>query len=128
MKEFPDRLHFEDAGMHGGSRIFRLISRFRYHSSFGLITVPRTFETDGASIPRVFWNILSPFGDYFPAAVIHDFLYSPFNTEFDRAESDLIFREAMEHLGVPWFRRDLIYTAVRACGWICFKSRRSALS
>lgn len=127
MIHFPDHLHFEDAGMRGGSRLFRLISRFRYHSSFGTITVPRNFETDGASIPRVFWNILSPFGDYFPAAVIHDFLYSPYNTEFDRAEADYIFREAMYHLGVPWFRRDLIYAAVRACGWACFKAHTKTL-
>ena len=127
MNNFPDHLHFEDAGMRGGSRIFRLLSRFRYGSSFGLITVHRGFETDGASIPRAFWNILSPFGDYFPAAVIHDWLYSAYNTEYDRAEADYIFKEAMFHLGVPWFRRDVIYAAVRLCGWACFKAKPKTL-
>lgn len=116
MNYFPDKLRLEDAGMRGDSRVFRLERRFRYVSSYGVITVPEGTETDGASIPRVFWNILAPFGEYFGAAVVHDFLYSPENFEFTRAESDLIFKEAMFNIGVPWPKRDLIYRAVRMFG------------
>jgi hypothetical protein len=68
MTPFPDKLRLEDAGMRRGSRVFRLESGFRYFSSFGVIEVPAGTETDGASIPRAFWNIFEPFGEYFGAA------------------------------------------------------------
>lgn len=37
--------------------------------------IPKGFIFDGASIPRLFWNILSPNGYLFLAALIHDFIY-----------------------------------------------------
>jgi len=118
---FPDKLHFEDAGMRGGSRIFKLEDEFRYISPRGTITVPKDFITDGASIPRLFWSIIGPFGDYFAAAVVHDFLYSLHNDTCNRKESDLIFKEAMFNLGVPWYRREVIFRAVRMFGGSSFK-------
>lgn len=123
MTPFPDKLRLEDAGMRRGSRVFRLEAPFRYHSSLGLIEVPAGTETDGASVPRAFWNIFEPFGEYFPAAVIHDFLYSPANDEYDRWESDIIFKEAMWNLGVPWQKREPIYHAVRMFGRSSFRGQ-----
>lgn len=125
MNYFPDKLRLEDAGMRGDSRVFRLERRFRYVSSFGVITVPEGTETDGASIPRAFWSILSPFGEWFAPAVIHDFLYSPANLEYTRAEADEIFREAMFNVGIPWPKRELIYRAVRLFGGRCFRGNPS---
>jgi hypothetical protein len=124
MKLFPDRLLLEDAGTRNGSRLFRLESAFRYRSSFGVITVPPGFITDGASIPRCFWNILAPFGEYFEAAIIHDYLYSPHNRRFTRAQADAIFKEAMFNVGIGWFTRGLIYRAVRLFGGKLFKGTR----
>lgn len=123
MKVFPDKLRLEDAGMRRGSRVFRLVEDFRYFSSLGTICVPAGTETDGASIPRAFWNILEPFGEYFGAAVIHDFLYSPVNHEFDRWEADIIFKEAMFNAGVPWQKREIIYHAVRIFGARSFRGQ-----
>lgn len=122
MNAFPDPLVFQHAGVSNGSMILRLTHRFRYLSTrHGEIKVPEGFHTDGASVPRVFWNIFSPFGDYFCAALIHDYLYSPNNRWFDRASSDRIFLDAMEDAGVPWLRRRVIYRAVRVGGWSSFK-------
>ncbi len=121
MNPFPDTLLLEDAGMRRGSRVFRITTRFRYHSSLGLIEVPAGTETDGASVPRAFWTIFEPFGEYFGAAVIHDFLYSPENHEYDRWESDIIFKEAMFNSGVPWHKREPIYHAVRMFGSRSFR-------
>jgi hypothetical protein len=122
MEYFPDKLHFEDAGMRGGSRIFKLENEFRYISSKGTITVPKDFITDGASIPMIFWAILSPFGDYFAAAVVHDYLYSAlYDAGFTRRESDLIFKEAMWNLGIPWYRRETIYRAVQMFGGYAYR-------
>jgi hypothetical protein len=123
MNPFPDVLQIEDYGMRGESRVFRLTARFRYLSSLGCITVPQYSLTDGASIPRAFWSILYPFGKWFPAAVIHDFLYSPGNTEFTRDEADFIFLEAMYNVGVPWHKRHTIHAAVRLFGGRSFKAK-----
>lgn len=123
MKAFPDKLRFDDAGMLNGDRVFVLTHEFRYVSSMGVIHVPALFLTDGASIPKAFHSVLGPFGSYFEAAVIHDFLYSPENLEFDRRESDEIFYEAMYKSGVPWATRAIIYRAVRIFGKRHFKGR-----
>jgi hypothetical protein len=123
MNPFPDTLHLADAGMRRGSRVFRIEALFRYYSSLGLIEVPPGTETDGASVPRAFWNIFEPFGEYFRAAVIHDFLYSPANDEYDRWEADIIFKEAMFNLGVPWQKREIIYHAVRVFGGRAFRGQ-----
>jgi hypothetical protein len=110
--------------MRGASRIFRLTAPFSYLSSRGPLTVPAGFETDGASVPRMFWSILDPFGPYFKAAVIHDWLYSPHNRRFTRAQSDELFLEAMRNNGLDWMRRELIYRAVRLGGWRSYRGKK----
>jgi hypothetical protein len=122
MKTFPDPLIFRHVGVQNGSMLLQLTHPFRYLSTeHGPIEVPLEFITDGASVPRIFWGILSPFGDYFGAALIHDFLYSPHNRRFDRATCDAIFLAAMKDAGVPFVRRRTIYRAVRLGGWASFK-------
>lgn len=121
---FPDEIQLRDAGMRGPDRVFRLTHYFRYIGSRGTITVPTGFLTDGASIPRVFWNLLDPWGPYFHAALVHDYLYSlasDAHHRHDRKTCDIIFKEAMFNLGVPWHTRETIYRAVRLFGWRSFK-------
>lgn len=118
---FPDHLILEDAGTVNGSRLFSLESSFRYIGTTDMVTVPAGFVTDGASVPRVFWNILQPFGEYFEAAIIHDYLYSPRNRFITRERADAIFLEAMKEVGVGWLTRRTIYRAVRLFGWTAFK-------
>lgn len=121
---FPDPIDVRDNGLRGDVRTFRLLAPFTYYSSRGAITVPAGFVTDGASIPRIFWTALAQFGPWFGAAIIHDFLYSEFNTRFDRRTSDLLFKEAMFNAGLDWPRRELIYRAVRAFGGDTFKGSK----
>jgi hypothetical protein len=79
------------------------------------IKVPAGFPTDFASIPRVFWRVLPPTGEYGKAAVVHDYLYS---TQIGTREwSDKIFLEAMEVLGVPAWKRETMFRVVRMFGW-----------
>jgi hypothetical protein len=121
--KFPDTIQLEDAGMRGESRTFRLTRRFRYLD----LEVPAGFVTDGASVPRIFWSILYPFGSYFPAALIHDYLYSKASDHLTavkkiyRKEADLIFLQAMKDVGVGWLTRRTIYRAVRIGGWKGYK-------
>jgi hypothetical protein len=128
MTHFPDPLKFQEAYYKNGSMVVRMTERFRYISSQGKIIVPRNFYSDGASVPRMFWSFLSPFGSYFKAALIHDFLYSKDSEKyypFDRKTSDLIFKEAMFNLGIGWAKRETIYRAVRLGGWASFRKKFS---
>lgn len=86
----------------------------------GIIIVPAGFVTDLASIPRLFWNILPPFGKYTEAAVVHDWVYR--QHLFPRATCDAILLEAMQLCGVNWISRQLIYRNVRAFGWAAWRA------
>ena len=116
---YPDPLDVRYLMTLDDSRIFELAAPFRYIGSRGVITVPAGFPTDGASVPRMFWSIFQPFGSYFPAAVVHDYLYSwrSAHLKLDRKTADLIFKEAMFNLGIGWLTRGTIYQAVRLGGW-----------
>lgn len=123
---FPDELILRDSGMCGEVRLFTLVHYYRVVTSMGTVTIPTGFVTDGASVPKVFWNILSPFGEYFPAALLHDYLYSRWSTSHfgvDRATADKLFLEAMFNIGVPWHTRHIIYRAVRMFGWTAYKKK-----
>lgn len=91
---------------------------FTYHvgkyPSKNIIKVPRKFRTDFASVPRIFWPLVSPHGKQGKAAVIHDYLYSIGYA--NRKVSDKIFLEAMEVLGVSKWKRTIMYWAVRVGG------------
>lgn len=79
------------------------------------VFVPKGFITDGASVPRMLWWLFPPVGDrYSKAAVLHDFMYS--TQMFGRSRADKIFLEAMEALGVSWWKRRTLYSAVRVFG------------
>lgn len=84
-------------------------------SALGLtIVVPAGFESDAASVPRLFWRTFPPWGRYTPAAVVHDWLYVCRHDP--RAEADAVFLELMAHLRVPWLQRRLMFRAVRLFG------------
>jgi hypothetical protein len=56
------------------------------------------------------------------AAVVHDYLYASLGLggRYSRAQADGIFREALRALGVPLWKRTLLWAAVRvggAGGW-----------
>lgn len=122
---FPLPLRFSDAGMRGSCRLFALDAPFEYVGSVRIL-VPAGFVTDGASIPRIFWSIMGPFGSYFDAAIVHDYLYSEHNQIFARAECDKILLEAMAASGVGWLTRRVIYRAVRIGGASHFQGRIAA--
>jgi hypothetical protein len=78
------------------------------------ITVRADFETDLASVPRLFWPLVPPFGRYTAAAVLHDYLYQAH--EGTRLHADLVFLEAMRELRVKPWRREVMFHACRAFG------------
>ncbi len=95
-------------------RRWRLVEPFRYHRDTEVIHVPAGYETDFASIPRLFWRILPPWGKYGKASVVHDYLCDLRDRPSE--EVHMIFREAMAALGVSAWKRNVMYAAVRCCG------------
>ena len=85
-----------------------------YNRDTEVITVPENFATDLASVPKVLWGVMPPFGNHTKAAVLHDYLYG--QALRPRKQCDEIFLEAMETMGVSKTRRYLMYWAVRAFG------------
>lgn len=85
-----------------------------------VIDVPRRFETDFASCPRAFQNIVAPWGrGYGWPSVVHDDRY--WVQLCPRAEADAILLEAMIVLDTPKWQRLAIYYAVRLFGWIAWR-------
>ena len=98
---------------------WRIVEEFEYcigsKDSGDVITVPKGFITDFASIPRPFWSIIGhPAGKYGKAAVIHDYLYR--NGIGTRKKADQIFLEGMKVLKVNVIKRNIMYYAVRIFG------------
>jgi len=119
--DFPLRPHVEWVGP--GKGVFRAPFAF-ISPTLGRIEIEEGFDTDYASVPRLFWNLYPPDGRYSPAAWIHDWLYwyqSLHGKPVTRAQADLVILEAMTALGIGWFTRHVIYRAVRLGGGLPWK-------
>jgi hypothetical protein len=84
------------------------------------ITVPVGFVTDLASIPRIFWTMLRPDGEYAYAAIIHDYLY--WTQVCSRDVADQVFYYAMIDFKIPLSLASMIFQAVREFGLWAWKS------
>lgn len=85
------------------------------------VCVPTGFLTDGASVPRVLWNIVPPWGMHGQAAVMHDYLceYGLISngTSYElitRKQADDIFLKGLVDLNINSFSRTLMYAGVSA--------------
>jgi hypothetical protein len=81
---------------------------------FEPVDVPKGFVTDFATIPRVFWTMLRPDGEYTYAAIVHDYLY--WTQTRTREVSDQIFRHSMEDFNVSPSVASVVHSAVRIRG------------
>lgn len=87
-----------------------------------LIEVEAGFRTDLASIPKLFRSLIPQNGRHRKPAVVHDYLYRRAGFHgWDRKTCDKIFLEGMIVEGVPRWRRQVMYRAVRAGGGLIWK-------
>ena len=95
-----------------------------------VVSVPKGYITDLASVPRFCWAFIAPF-DVARAAVVHDILYEKINTAYKgekiltkhdrekyRKVADDLFKEGMESAvpPVPKWKIWAAYNAVRVFG------------
>jgi len=103
-----------------GADVWQLTEDLVYYVGFEgsdeKIIVPKGFQSDGASVPRIVWPIVGhPFqGDYCAAAWIHDWIYG--THIYQRKPGDEIFLEGMEVLGCWWWKRNVMWCSVRQFG------------
>ena len=93
-----------------------ILEDYTYENDKYIITVKAGFNTDGASIPKAFWSILSsPFdGAVTYGAVIHDGLYT--KMQLPRKECDKLLREMAIEKGYNKIKAFLVYYSVRLFG------------
>ena len=94
-----------------------------------IITAKRGFQSDLASIPRLFWAIIASFELSLVAPIMHDLIYrsgglvilpegevTPAGRVFNRKEADDLFLELMTRSKIAYWKRNVAYLAVRAFG------------
>lgn len=106
-----------------GKDYWRVLVGFRYYLGDGsghYVVIEPGYLSDGASVPRIFWSSVPPWGRYGQAVVLHDKLCETLTVytrdgkpyQITRKRADEIFNEAMGVLNVPSYTRKKIYTAV----------------
>jgi hypothetical protein len=77
-----------------------------------VMTIPKGFISDGASIPKAFWKIIgTPFSPSFiEAAIVHDFLISK---QYNAKHSDQMFYDMLVYTGVSIVKARVMYIAIR---------------
>lgn len=101
---------------------WQLVADLKYQSAIlnGVLTIPATFITDFASVPRVPFAYLLAGNTAHAAAVVHDYLYGTHLVPKTRA--DRTFLEAMKVTHITKWRRWLMYLAVVLAGGSSYKS------
>src|SRR5207244_11357945 len=77
---------------------------------YAAVQAPAGFVSDLASIPRAFWSLLRPDGDYAYAAILHDYLY--WEQSRSRQDSDMVLKLGMQDFSVKESAIEAIYEAV----------------
>jgi len=117
-------------------RVWVLFEKCSYETAKHIITATAGYETDLASIPRIFWSILAPEELSLAAPLFHDLIYSRAGdlpegelhqfdgTIFERKEVDDLFLELMTKAKIPRWKRSAAYWAVRGFAQFAWKKRR----
>jgi hypothetical protein len=110
--------------------VWRLQQPYIRKPSIGTVTVPPRFVWDGASVPRVLWNIIPPWGSYSGAALVHDWLYrtrtscASSTKTITKEEADRVFYELMLEDGVRKSRAWAMWQAVALWGGVAWSQMK----
>jgi hypothetical protein len=84
------------------------------------LVIPKGFKNDGATVPRLFWSVISPHGRHDLAVLVHDYLLI---NGWNRREADRELRYLLQISGVHPLKTGCMYVAVRGYG-ICKQGLR----
>lgn len=116
------RTHKEDKR----GNVFTVLFPYRVNFGGKSFLIPRYFESDGASVPRMFWRIVFPNSDSHvtTAGICHDFIYRAQPSDWTRKEADRMFLSLLIEFGAGLFAAKCAYYAVRWFGWIAWRENR----
>lgn len=107
-----------------GPRTWRLTEPMTATWEGGFLHVPAGYETDLATVPRPFRNIISSDGALARPAIFHDALYTDDakgGHTWSRSDADAFFVELARREGAGWLVRNLAYAGIRAGGWLMWR-------
>lgn len=109
-------IHTEDER----GNVYTLLKPFYYCG----LEIPAGFESDGASVPRIFWSSVFPPGDSkaLRPAMIHDFIYRTHPHGWTRKMADEAFYDLLVRGGVSKWRATKAYWGVRLFGGSAWKA------
>ena len=100
-----------------------LLNELIYRTKDGkVIKVPTGIKTDLGSIPQALQNIFPKDGKAMFGYILHDYLYQ--TGMFTKEKSDALLEEAMEALGVKWWRRKCVIAGLKVGGWMAWNHHR----
>ena len=98
MKQIIFRPHTEDER----GNVLTVLYNYRVEYNGKSFLIPRGFESDGASVPRLFWSLVfSPTDSHAATAgICHDYIYREQPEEWTREEADRMFLALLVEFGV----------------------------
>ena len=106
--------------------IFRTGEALTFVFAGNTVEIPVGFESDGVSVPKLFWGIISPQIDpkTLRAGVKHDYIYRVQPAGWTRKMADLMFLCTLIEDGVSPRKAFLAYRGVRMFGWIAWRQNK----
>ena len=119
------RIHREDER----GNVFTVLYPYRVNFGGKSFLVPRGFESDGASVPRLFWRVVFPNSDSHAttAGICHDWIYRTQPADWTRGEADRMFLALLIEFGTPIHQALAAYHAVRLFGGIAWRENGKLL-
>lgn len=93
-----------------------------YHKD---LTIPCGFQSDGCSVPRIFWRVIFPPLDNkaIRAGIIHDYIYRTHPKGWTKWQADREFRTLLLKDGVTMIRANLAFAGVVIGGRKAWKNK-----
>ena len=114
MKNIIFKNHTEDER----GNVLTVLYNYRVDYNGKSFLIPRGFESDGASVPRLFWSIVfSPTDSHAATAgICHDWIYRDQPDGWTREEADRMFLALLVEFGVNVASAQSAYLALRLFG------------
>ncbi len=108
-------------------RTYLLLEDYSYLWNGRLISIPKHFLFDGASIPRFAWAVTySPFDPHIAtAALIHDWIYC--THIWNRYDADALFKHVCLEHGANWIKVQAMHRTLRMVGGLPWKVSKKDL-
>lgn len=126
MRNIIFQTHAEDRR----GNVFKTLFPYRVEFGGRAFLIPRYFESDGASVPRLFWRVVFPNSDSHAttAGICHDYIYRMQPSDWTRKEADRMFYAMLIEFGASLRSALLAYLAVRIFGWMAWRENAIRLS